>query len=130
MSWGFLFLIVESDSWGCLGRFLDQFDFVVVWVGYEGDYGGIVFYWFGFVGDLVVVVVDVVVGLVGVVDFDGDMVVVGVDFVGIYVLVVGKFDYCGICFVVIVDEGEGELVVGIVVFFEQGYVQYLGIEID
>lgn len=58
--------------------FLDEFDFVVIWIGDEGNYGFVVFYWIGFVGDCVVFGFDCIIGGVGIVYFDGDVVVVGV----------------------------------------------------
>lgn len=118
---GSSFLIAESDSRGRSGRLLDQFDLVAVRVGHEGDHGGTVLHRPGFAGDLAAVVADVVAGLVGVVDLDGDMAVAGADLVGIHAPVVGKLDHGGIRLVAIADEGQGELAVGIVVLPEQGH---------
>lgn len=48
--------------------FLDEFDFVVVWIFDECDYGCVVFYWVCFVCDFVVLCFDFFVGCVCIVD--------------------------------------------------------------
>lgn len=73
-------------------------------------------------GDVVFVLMDLFVGFGGVIDVQCDMVVGGVQFIVVYVLVVGQFDYCGFVFFVVVDKGEGVFVFWVFVGVQQFYV--------
>src|SRR3546814_8388581 len=93
---------------------LDEFNLVAVGVFHEGDDCRAVLHGAGFARDLAAFLLDLFTGVVGVVDFQGDVAVAVAQVVVVGVPVVGKFDDGAFAFVLVAHEGQREFAVGIV----------------
>src|SRR5581483_7285499 len=114
---------------------LDELDLVAVRVFDEGDHRGAVLHRPGLAGDLAAAPLDLGAGLVGVVHLQRDVTVgraklVLVDAPVAGELELGAADLLAVDPLVVAEEGEGELAVGVVPPRQQLHPQDLGIEGD
>src|SRR5690606_6274746 len=109
---------------------LDELDLVAVRVLDEGDDRGAVLHGAGLARDLAAFLLDLFTGVVGVFHFQGDMAVAVAQVVAGGVPVVGQLDDGAFAFILVADEGQGELAVGVVFAAQHAHALDIGVEID